>query len=122
MRILIRILVIGLCVLLLHGCAEVVPLKSKPSDAGYGPPPHAPAHGYRYKHQDVELVFDAGLGVYIVVGYPDYYFYDNRYYRYRDGGWAVSLLLEGPWVSITEVDLPPGLQKMKVKDKKKRNY
>jgi hypothetical protein len=43
-----------------------------PAD-GHGPPPHAPAHGYRAKHRysyypDVRVYFDAGRGRYF---YPD---------------------------------------------------
>ena len=34
-----------------------------------GPPPHAPAHGYRHKHPDgVELVYKSNIGGYAVVG------------------------------------------------------
>ena len=29
----------------------------------HGPPPHAPAHGYRHKQHGVELVYDSGRGV-----------------------------------------------------------
>ena len=49
-----------------------------------GPPPHAPAHGYRHKHEHgVELVFDSQLGVYVVVGWKDHFFSAGRYYRDR---------------------------------------
>ncbi|MDX1573745.1 MAG: hypothetical protein R3341_06925 [Methylophaga sp.] len=62
-----------------------------------GPPPHAPAHGYRHKHSNDDLVFDSGLGVYVVLGRPDYYFWDNRYFRYRDGYWQHAVDLDGRW-------------------------
>src|SRR5262245_650986 len=50
-----------------------------------GPPPWAPAHGYRHKQHrayqshegSVELVFDSGIGVYAVVGFPNYYWWDG---------------------------------------------
>ncbi|MFQ5585276.1 MAG: hypothetical protein ACE5GF_00390, partial [Thermodesulfobacteriota bacterium] len=43
----------------------------------HGPPPHAPAHGYRHKHRHgVELMFDGGLGVYIAVGLSGIYFHN----------------------------------------------
>ncbi len=56
---------------------------------GHGPPPWAPAHGYRrnhqraYQHRDatVDLAFDSGLGVYVVVGLPNYYYWDGFYLR-----------------------------------------
>jgi hypothetical protein len=69
-------------------------------DPGYsrgGPPPHAPAHGYRHKQSNHDLVFDSGLGVYVVLGRPDYYFWDNRYYRYHDGHWQFSADVDGRW-------------------------
>lgn len=62
-----------------------------------GPPPHAPAHGYRHKHYNHDLVFDSGLGVYVVLGRPDYYFWDNRYFRYHDGYWQFAADLDGRW-------------------------
>lgn len=124
MRILlIRILAIGLFTLLLYGCASVGLWEPQRGKAGYGPPPHAPAHGYRHKHHHgVEMVFDSGLGVYIVAGYPNHYFYDSRYYRRRDGSWEISLLLGGSWVGITEAELPPGLRKMRGKGPKNKKH
>jgi len=79
---------------------------------GYGPPPHAPAHGYRHRLPDgVELVYDAGLGVYVVIGYPDYYFLDGRYYRYFDNDWLSGPGVAGPWVRPSSAAVPPGLRK-----------
>lgn len=79
---------------------------------GYGPPPHAPAHGYRRKHRSgVELVYDAGLGAYVVVGYPGVYFHDGHYYRLHDGRWHVGVELDGPWRPAPPRALPPGLRK-----------
>ena len=37
------------------------------SHRGYGPPPHAPAYGYRHHHQGARLAFDSKLGVYVVL-------------------------------------------------------
>ena len=78
-----------------------------------GPPPHAPAHGYRRKHQDahgeVELVFDAGLGVYAVVGLPGVYFYADHFFRQVDAGWQISVQHDAGWVVAAEADVPPGL-------------
>ena len=81
-----------------------------------GPPPWAPAHGRRHKHpkhqgDDAKLVFDSGLGVYLVVDLPDHYFLEGRYFRHHKGGWLVSATLEGPWVVGKSKDLPPGLRK-----------
>ena len=80
-----------------------------------GPPPHAPAHGYRHKHKThaghVELVFDSGLGLYLVVGSPGYYWHDDHYYREVDGAWRMSLRLDRGWSAAPAKGLPPGLAK-----------
>jgi hypothetical protein len=76
-----------------------------------GPPPWAPAHGYRHKHQGVELVFDTDLGVYIVVGHPGIYFRGDAYFCLRDGEWRRGPKWDGPWGYAVVDDLPPGLRK-----------
>lgn len=84
-----------------------------------GPPPWAPAHGYRHKHHDgVELVFDAKLGVYVVLGHDHYFFHGDRFYRDHDGRWLVSAQFHGPWVSVAVTDLPSGLRVTKHKKHK----
>lgn len=76
-----------------------------------GPPAHAPAHGYRRKHvQDAELVFDSGLGVYVVVGHSDHYYNDGYFYRLSGGVWEMSLELNGRWKVVSDNSLPVGLQ------------
>jgi hypothetical protein len=79
---------------------------------GGGPPPHAPAHGYRYHHghDDVDLVWDAHLGVYAVVGFPALYFWDGYYYRYRDDHWQRGAGPHGQWKAYRG-HVPPGLAK-----------
>ena len=90
-------------------------------DHDHGPPPHAPAHGYRRKHQDqhhggdIELVFDSGLGVYVVVGFPSHYWLDGTYYRERSGSFEIAASIDGPW--STSRSVPPGLAKGKGKGK-----
>ncbi len=47
-----------------------------PQATAGGPPSHAPAHGYRNKehkqrYKGIDLVFDTGLGVYVVVDMAD---------------------------------------------------
>lgn len=80
------------------------------------PPPHAPAHGYRYKHdQGVELVFDTGLGVYIGVDLPDIFFSSPYFYKKDKNGWKSSKTYSGSWISIGEDSLPPGLRGNKQK-------
>jgi hypothetical protein len=79
-----------------------------------GPPPHAPAHGYRHKHPDGEkLVYKSDIGVYVVVGYPDYYFHKNKYYRSNKGSWEVSFNIKRDWAPVSDKKLPSGLRKTK---------
>ena len=78
---------------------------------GNGPPAHAPAHGYRRKHvHGMELVFDSGLGVYVVVGLSDHYYHDGYFYRLRGGIWEMSLKPDGHWKIVSDTSLPIGLQ------------
>ena len=97
--------------------AESGPAKSQ----GHGPPPHAPAHGYRAKtHDGVELVFRSDLGVYVVVGASGYYFHDSAFYHQDSTGWVVAKHRDGPWKTISKSKLPPGLRsESKAKGKKK---
>ena len=87
-----------------------------------GPPPHAPAHGYRHKHHHhgVEMVFDAGLGAYVVVGWEDVFFLGDHFYRLNQAGWEISLRLDGGWTSIDTHRLPRGLGKQAHKAKRHR--
>jgi hypothetical protein len=62
-----------------------------------GPPPHAPAHGYRRKHHGHDHVWDADLGVYVVVGLPGVWFLDGHYFRLASERWEVSAEARGPW-------------------------
>ncbi len=75
-----------------------------------GPPPHAPAHGYRHKHQGAELVYDSGRGVYIVVGLPHNYYFKGHYYRLRETNWEVGVHMDGPWEFVSDEALPRGLR------------
>ena len=75
-----------------------------------GPPPHAPAHGYRQRHEGVELVYDSEMGIYVVIDFPDCYYFKGRYYRFGESQWEVGVSLKGPWKSVSSYDLPKGLQ------------
>jgi hypothetical protein len=101
-------------VVTLGGCHGVF-LAPRPSESVVisqpGPPPHAPAHGYRHKHQSgPELRFDTSLEVYIVVGHTDVYFHDGWFLRIRSGAWQVSATLGGPWKPKAAEWVPPGLR------------
>jgi hypothetical protein len=69
-----------------------------------GPPDHAPAHGYRRNHggDDVELVFDKQLNVYIVSGYRDTYYSAGQYFRWVDGSWEWSVSISTGWKFVVD--------------------
>jgi hypothetical protein len=88
----------------------------------HGPPPHAPAHGYRYKqHRDgVELVFDSGLGVYLVADWPDHYWYSDHYLRWSDGYWSASVRVDGGWVMVGSNEIPDKLRAKHARNAKRK--
>jgi hypothetical protein len=93
------------------GCEQVRLTSPRTKSAGHGPPPHAPAHGYRAKTaHGVEIVFDTGLGMYVVVGAPDNYYCAGRYYRRGSEGWEVTVEFHGEWQEAAESGLPAGLR------------
>lgn len=100
--------------LALAACVHVAPEARPAPSRGHGPPPHAPAHGYRAKTpQGVDVVFDTGIGAYVVVDLPGVYWLDERYYRSGPEGWQVAVRSNGPWTVCADADLPPGLRKGK---------
>ena len=80
----------------------------------HGPPDHAPAHGYRKKHHEhgVVMVYDSGLGVYIVAGAVDVYFHDDLFFRLSGHDWVASGSYYGPWEHAHYRNVPGGLRKM----------
>jgi hypothetical protein len=84
-------------------------------DDHYGPPPHAPAHGYRYQHRDgCTLRYDSRLRLYVVLGHRDYYFSDGVYFRYSSGGlWEFAASLGGKWSPASDSKVPKALHKQK---------
>jgi hypothetical protein len=83
-------------------------------DEKNGPPDHAPAYGYRRNHpgdDDVVLVYDASLEVYVVSGYDDCYYCGGQYFRFLVDHWEWSVSVGGTWKLVKdERDLPPGLR------------
>ena len=75
-----------------------------------GPPPHAPAHGYRRKYRGAELVYDSSRGIYVVIDFPNHYYFKGHYYRLGEAQWEVGVNLEGPWGFISYGELPKGLR------------
>jgi len=86
-----------------------------------GPPPHAPAHGYRHKQHGVELVYDSGRGVYVVVELPNHFYFKGHYYRQRETQWEIGVHVDGPWEVVVEESLPKGLRGKKGKGKPKEH-
>ena len=61
-------------------------------------PPSRPNHGYRHSYGGgPTLIFDSGLGLYALYGYPDYYYYDGFYYRWHGGYWNRSRYWNRRW-------------------------
>lgn len=106
-----------------------------PADSRYhkkGPPPHAPAHGYRHKHRDGNtLVYEKQIGAYVVVNIPDTYFGNDLYIRLSTTGeWMVSATLDGGWRVAVGSEVPYKLRESrggkhkhwKMKKKKHNKY
>jgi hypothetical protein len=95
------------------GCADRHP-RSGDYDSGpgrgYGPPPHAPAHGYRHKYQDRDLEFDSNLGVYVVIDMPALFWLDGWYFRRLGDRWQRSQRWDGPWYDSRWEEVPPRLR------------
>ena len=100
------------CALFMSGSCSTLEVRSTPGKRmGHGPPAHANAHGLRRKQvAGVELIYDSGRRVYVVVGLPNHYYHDGYFYRLHDTEWEMSLQLSGSWALVSEKSLPPGLQ------------
>lgn len=79
-----------------------------------GPPPHAPAHGYRAKYHHHDMVYDSRVRAYVVLGYDGYYYNDGWYFRYSDGYWQISADLgDRDWRKADYYRVPEGLRNTK---------
>jgi hypothetical protein len=93
----------------------------------HGPPPWAPAHGYRHKHAGayqsrdgtVDLVFDSGLGVYVVVGIPNSYYWNGTYLRIAGDRWMRAPYLDAHWSPCPPDAVPSALRSKSAKAKGK---
>lgn len=108
----VTFIVTSVCALLVTtSCSYTDVYHSPGRRVGHGPPAHAPAHGHRRKHvAGMELVFDSGLGLYVVVGHPEHYYCDGHFYRLTGGVWEMSLRFDGGWAHTSGKPLPPGLR------------
>ena len=90
--------------LALAGCVHVDQLHRA---ARRGPPPHAPAHGYRHHQQAVDLRYDVQLGVYVVIGHPNHFFSDGHYFRRVDSRWErCGSWKKGHWKAVDVAVVP----------------
>jgi hypothetical protein len=108
MRIRFSVALLG-ALLLAPACVVVEGRGDRPPRGGMhepGPPPHAPAHGYRHKHRNRDLVYDANIGVYVVVGLPDVWFVDGSYFRWYGERWEMGVSVDGPWRVARESAVP----------------
>lgn len=111
LSLLLTLLVLASCAPVTYVEPEIGSNTPTAKSRGHGPPPHAPAHGYRAKTVDgAELVFDSRLGVYTVVDMPSTYYLDGHFYRHSSSRWQWSVAVHGNWHSIAERDIPPGLR------------
>ncbi len=83
------------------------------------PPAHAPARGYRNKHEKhhehdphheraggFEIVLDSELGIHVVIGLPGVFFHEGRFYRRVDGSWQVGARADGAWSPTAAGSVP----------------
>jgi hypothetical protein len=128
MKYLKLVFILSICFLCFSGCNTLgigiqTPgsVSSHPKYHKKGPPPHAPAHGYRHKNHDGnEVEYDEKMGVYIVLKISETYFSNDLYIRMSsDGKWIVSTKLEGGWRVAVGSEVPYKLKEYKYKKKKK---
>jgi hypothetical protein len=68
-----------------------------------------PRHGYRYRYDGRDLMYDSHIGVYYVPGYSHHYFHDGWYYRYAGDRWYRCRSLRGQWAPVHYYYVPQRL-------------
>ena len=117
----LAMIVLAGCNTFYAGVGEPVSDRYEKKEQGHGPPPHAPAHGYRYKHQGHDLEYDTRAGAYAVVNIPETWFYNDLYIRVSaDGNWFVSAQLENGWRVAAGNEVPDSLREYKKPGKYKK--
>ena len=71
---------------------------------------HTRADVHRTQQDGVVMIFDRSLGCYVVRDHPGHYFFDGRFYRYRDGSWYGASRVTGPWVAARAQIVPSRLR------------
>jgi hypothetical protein len=87
---------------------------------GYGPPPYAPAHGYRTKIHGHNMLYDAHLGVYVLLDLHDHYYHNLVYYKYNKKNWYYRQHDKDKWRKYDKRKLPEGLSR-KYQDYERRD-
>lgn len=113
--------ILGLFMITMPGC-NYVSVRAYDSSPGYGPPPHAPARGYRQKYHGYDLEYDSDLGAYIVLGMTGVYFIDGIYYRPANNGWYYSDRPDSGWHTYRKKTPPGKLYKLRERNKKSEQY
>lgn len=105
----IKMTVFSCVALVLPGCSTKGVMTGQPEQKG--PPPHAPAHGYRRKNRDgLTITYDSNVGVYILLNYPMHYYWDGKYYRKNKNKWESTKDIKKKWKKIKKQKLPEGLK------------
>ncbi|MFW5450590.1 MAG: hypothetical protein ACKE9I_03230 [Methylophagaceae bacterium] len=115
----IKLFMVAVVAILLVGCVQSAGVRYGDSGSSHyknGPPPHAPAHGYRHKHKKHNMSYDSGLGAYIILGWDNHYFDNNVYFRYRNGAWQASVNLNSGWHDADRYAVPAKLWNYKNND------
>lgn len=115
--------IIAVSALGITGCA-VYPAYPGYADApyNYGPPPYAasPTPGYRTAYHTHNMRYDGNLGVYVLLGLPDHYYFNNVYYRYSRNNWYYRYQDKDKWRKFDRRKLPRGLAR-KYQDNDRRD-
>ena len=105
----INMTVFSCVALILPGCSTKGVMTDQPEQKG--PPPHAPAHGYRRKNRDeLTITYDSNVGVYFLLNYPMHYYWDGKYYRKNKNKWESTKDINKKWKKIKKQKLPKGLK------------
>lgn len=121
----IKMIFLSLIIIGVAGCVDRAGVRydSDPHYTKSGPPPHAPAHGYRSKHHQHDMIYDSKIAAYIVVGWAEHYFDNDLYFRYRDGRWQMNVNLDNDrgWKHADDREVPHKLRNSKAKKSKYNN-
>jgi len=86
-----------------------------------GPPPHAPAHGYRAKHGGAEMVYDSNCGIYRVTGMSGTYYCDGYFYRLEYNTWTMATRMDGRWTVVRRGKLPKAIMTMTAENNSRKH-